>query len=235
VPDSVLDAVSETAALRAVRAKVHAEAVSVCPSCGRRHLLDGHCSAAPDMTGCVEGVGAQLDGFDDTRTGTGSDAANERDHTRARRLVGSVIVYLGLDPGSFGEVDDDRAPWSAADAGPPEWPRPARSRARRAIAFLGFDVSATDNVSADEDGDGLAAAPSASTDEQVAPDEEIAPDDPPAGTQLPIEWDACETAPVTTSDDASRRDWHRADDDILPLRRPRLPRRAWRDRVTSRD
>jgi hypothetical protein len=232
-----LDAVSDTAALRAVRAKVHAEALTVCPSCGRRHLLDSHCSAAPDMTGCVEGVGAHLDELDDTRTVTGSDAANERDDTRARRLVASVIVYLGLDPGSFGEVDDDRIPWTAADAGPPEWLGPARSRVQRAIAFLGVDVSATDAASTDEevapDGE-TALDEETAPDEEITPDEEIAPDEQP-GTQSPIEWDACETATVTTSDDASRHDWRRADDDILPSRRPRSPRRAWRDRVASRD
>jgi hypothetical protein len=70
----------------------------------------------------------------------------------------------------------------------------------------------------------------------VLPEEdELAPDDQTAGIDSP-EVKAGDTWMVPDADEASPRSWRRADDDILyrPSRRPRSPRRAWRDRVSSR-
>ena len=51
-----------------------------------------------------------------------------------------------------------------------------------------------------------------------------------------VDADAEETPVDAVPDEATRHYWRRSDDDILyrPSRRPRSPRRAWRDRITSR-
>jgi hypothetical protein len=249
-----LDDVSAAAGIRAVRAKVHAEASSVCKSCGRRHLLDSHCSAAADAAhgDCGERAGGHLDQLTEATPDTGTDAAVAPDDNRARRLVGSVITYLGLDPASFGEVDDG-VPSPVADAGTAGglWPEPEpedapqpfdglpRLRVRRLITFLGFDVGAVHSVSSmAHDDDSVATPSTASTaSSTAATDEELLPADQTAPTESPVDADADanQTATVIASDGASRHYWRRTDDDILyrPSRRPRSPRRAWRDRVAQ--
>jgi hypothetical protein len=125
---------------------------------------------------------------------------------------------------------------------------------QRVIAFLGFDVEAPAPVNADahddvedddvehvdvEDDD----VEHVDVEDDTAPTEEArAPDDDVPGTDSPADvhvdlTETSETASVTASDDEPRRHWRRADDDILyrPSRRPRSPRRAWRDRTPSRD
>src|SRR5207253_345329 len=104
----------------------------------------------------------EADEPDVATTATATDAAPGRDHGSTRRLLESVITYLGLDAASFGDVDDDvRAEAAPATAAPPPL------RITRLAAFLGFDLGADDNL-------------------------------------------------------------------YRPSRRPRSPRRAWRDRVASR-
>ena len=197
----------------------------------------------------------RTDWLRDATTPTRRDAP--RRAPRARRLVGSVIAYLGLDSASFGAVDDVRG--TAADSHAPEslWrqpddapspdlgPRP--QRVRRIVAFLGIDVGAVDGVTATEPAEvpiaTASTAPAPDEDEDEAEPEpepededEIAPVDPIATTESPIDVDAEETPVVAVSDDATRHYWRRTDDDILyrPARRSRSPRRAWRDRTASR-
>ena len=119
VPDSALDALPDAPGLRAVRAKVHAEASSMCPTCGRRHLLDSHCSAAPEVVHDVDPppveTAPEPDALEDATTPTRSDTAREGDNGSARSRLRSVVAYLGLDAASFGDVGDD-APGAAASS-----------------------------------------------------------------------------------------------------------------------
>ena len=194
----------------------------MCPTCGRRHLLEGRCAVAPEVVHDAEPppieARPEADEPDVATAATATDAAPGRDHGSTRRLLESVITYLGLDAASFGDVDDDvRAEAAPATAAPPPL------RITRLAAFLGFDLGADDNVGATEVGELVVAMPS-TTVIATGDDGEAAaraPDDPPA---------------LTTAEDAPRHHWRRTDDDILyrPSRRPRSPRRAWRDRVASR-
>ena len=263
----MLDTVSDAAGLRAVCAKVHAEASTVCPSCGRRHLLDNRCSAAPAVVLDEEALPDES-----PVRAPAPDTAVERAATSARRLLGSVIAYLGLDPASFGEVDAD----TRGRAVPPPSVRSHPLRVQRVIAFLGFEVAAAPGVEATEnDDDDVVVTPDVAPTSSPA-EEVLAPDDdaPPAesvgvdldvdvnvdvdveidvdvdvgtdadvdmdmdvdvGTDVDVDVDLSE--PAMRPDDAARRYWRRTDDDILyrPSRRPRSPRRVWRDRTASRD
>ena len=254
MPDSVLDAIPDAAGLRAVRAKVHAEASAVCPNCGRRHLLDSHCSSAPDVVHDEEPPPVDAPAGADAPHAHPFDATRDDPRRRARRLFASVTTYLGLDSASFGEVDDDVSATAAdADASGSLSPRPEdgprRARVQRIAAFLGFEVGAIDRVEATDAIEVVIATSSTASYEAEAeaeaeaeleaepePEAEIAPVDPIATTGSPIDVEAEETPTVTTSDDASRHYWRRTDDDILyrPSRRPRSQRRSWRDRMASR-
>jgi hypothetical protein len=250
-----LDAIPDVAGLRAVRAKVHAEASPVCPSCGRHHLLDGHCSGAtvvvhdvddPQRSGDHgESADAHADSPQDATTPTQRDAPERA--LRARRLFRSAIAFVGLDPASYGAVDDVGR-GTAADADGQDWLGldigPRRPRVQRIAAFLGVDVpiapSPTDATPTDP-------TPTATTwtdsdeaeadagDDNTAGDE-LAPVDPIAVAESPTDGDAEEMPMIDVPDDTTRHYWRRSDDDILyrPSRRPRSPRRAWRDRITSR-
>jgi hypothetical protein len=208
----------------------------VCSNCGLRHLLDSHCSAAPDAAHDAEPLPVEVP------EGAASRAGERGDDTRARRLVGSLINFLGLDPASFGEVDDD-TPSPAAAAGEVRtprwlWPEPGHvrqpsagpppARTRRVISFFGFDVGA----------DGAAPERRVIAEPATVPTEkgEPAPEARTAPTDSPTELAAPDSGMVATVDAAPPQSWRRTDDDILyrPSRRPRSPRRAWRDRVTSR-
>jgi hypothetical protein len=268
VPDSALDALPDAPGLRAVRAKVHAEASSLCPTCGRRHLLDSRCSVAPEVVHDVDPppveAAPDADALDDATTPTGSDTAPEGDHSSARSRLRSVVAYLGLDAASFGDVDDD-APGAAASSevsrwawSEPEDATPATDdtpypRLRRVVAFLGFDLGADDRARATEPGEPPVAPSSTmsttsinSVDEGDDEEDALVPDLPIPMTESSIDADDEETDDeatddemtdrVTSPDDAPRKYWRRTDDDILyrPSRRPRSPRRAWRDRIASR-
>ena len=69
-------------------------------------------------------------------------------------------------------------------------------------------------------------------------EDEMPPVEPIAVAESPtdVDVDAEETPVDAVPDEATRHYWRRSDDDILyrPSRRPRSPRRAWRDRITSR-
>jgi len=253
----VLDPIVDAVGLRAVRAKVQAEASTVCSTCGLRHLLESSCSAAPDgvddeETPLAEGSPPEPwhgggTGDVDASTDTGTDAAVARDDARARRLVSALMTYLGLDPGSFGEVDD-RTPspeGAAGDVGTPArwWRGPMNVRQpaagppsppmRRVITFLGLDVSADETATNRHH----VTAPDTAADTAATDEEAHAPADEPARTDSPIELESGGTELAATAEDPAPRYWRRADDDILyrPSRRPRSPRRAWRDRRAKDD
>jgi len=268
-----LDALPDAPGLRAVRAKVHAEASSMCPTCGRRHLLDSHCSAAPEVVHDVDPppveTAPEPDALEDATTPTRSDTAREGDNGSARSRLRSVVAYLGLDAASFGDVGDDapgaaassevsRWAWSEPEDAAPATADPPYPRLKRAAAFLGFDLGADDRARATELGQ-PPAAPSSTTsidsadegDEGEDDEDALVPDLPIPMTAPSIdaddeeaddeetddeETDDEETDRVTSPDDAPRKYWRRTDDDILyrPSRRPRSPRRAWRDRIASR-
>jgi hypothetical protein len=228
-----LDALPDAPGLRAVRAKVHAEASSMCPTCGRRHLLDSHCSVAPEVVHHVDPppveASPEADALDDATTPTGSEAAPERDHGPARSRLRSVVAYLGLDAGSFGEVDDD-APGAAASSevsrwawSEPEDAAPATAdtpypRLRRVVTFLGFDLGADDRASATEPGQ-PGVAPSSitstistiSTTSTISADEgdddehALVPDPPIPMTESSIDVDDEETDDEETDDEETDR------------------------------
>ena len=223
-----------------MRAKVHAEASAVCATCGRRHLLDSHCSAALHVVHEASCPPVEAPDGD-------ADVAVERDATLGRRLVASVITYLGLDAASFGAVDDrDLPPLEAVDLFD-AIDGPAPSGARRVIAFLGIDVSTVggargdddddDDDDNDDDDDGPVTEPEGSPADEY---ERAPAGDETAGTVAADEVAPSVTVVMTAADDHGRQYWSRADDDILyrPSRRPRSPRRTWRARrarVTPRD
>jgi len=126
------------------------------------------------------------------------------------------------------------------------------------VAFLGFDLGADGCASATEPGQPPVAPPSTTSitsitsinaaeegDDGDDDEDALVPDLPVPMTESPIDTDDEETdeetgdeatVRVTIPDDAPRKYWRRTDDDILyrPSRRPRSPRRAWRDRIASR-
>jgi hypothetical protein len=256
VPDSLLDAIPDAAGLRAVRAKVHAEASAVCPNCGRRHLLDSRCSSAPDVVHDEEPPPVEAPAGADSLHAHPFDATRDDPRRRARRLFVSVTTYLGLDSASFGEVDDDVSATAAGTHAsgsvsprPEDAPQPGggprRPSVQRIAAFLGFELGAIDRADATDAIEVVVATSStaliasddaqAEAEAEAEPEAEIAPVDPIATPESPIDVEAEETPTVTASDDAARHYWRRTDDDILyrPSRRPRSPRRAWRDRMAS--
>lgn len=184
----------------------------------------------------------------DAHTDRLRDATAPERALRARRLFRSAIAYLGLDPASFGAVDDARGADADSDGPGSLAPEigPRLPRVQRVVAFLGIDVDAVDGVTVPEPNElPIVPSPTAPTRNPLVEDDnvdeadntaepEIAPVDPIAVAQSPT--DAEELPVVAVSDATTRHYWRRTDDDILyrPSRRPRSPRRAWRDRITSR-
>jgi len=227
----------------------------MCPTCGRRHLLDSHCSAAPEVVHDVDPppveTAPEPDALEDATTPTRSDTAREGDNGSARSRLRSVVAYLGLDAASFGDVGDDapgaaassevsRWAWSEPEDAAPATADPPYPRLKRVAAFLGFDLGADDRARATELGQ-PPVAPSSTTsidsaDEGEDDEDALVPDLPIPMAAPSIDADDEETDRVTSPDDAPRKYWRRTDDDILyrPSRRPRSPRRAWRDRIASR-
>jgi hypothetical protein len=220
----------DAAGPRAVRAKVLAEVSAVCPDCGLRHLLDSQCSgpAADEVHETEPSLVAPL------ATASADEApatqrAVERGDARIRQLVGSLLTYFGLDPASFGEVDESTpSPAPATATAKPVTPV-SRPSMRRLISFLGFDVGAGAFA---RDAPRIAAPPTASTQET----EPLLGDQIASAADSPTDVESADTERVAATANLAPQPWSRGDDDILyrRSRRPRSPRRAWRDRVSSR-